>query len=155
MENPNESTGPLKNEPKWTELYTYTTTPYPGVLNSLLLLSTPVVSPAVISPVSIAQRAGGSKIFNLFSTPKYLGPSNKTALLFGGAQALGSWIIYDGDLESGSGFLAAWSALYLIVGGRGSVGALRYGKVWPLVLTSVSAVNAFLYSKRFISGSFK
>lgn len=132
----------------------YSATAYPAALNSLMLLATPQVSPAVESPVSVAQRASTSRLFNALSKPKYLGPSNRTAWLFGAAQGLGAWIIYDGDLESGSGFLAAWSTLYLIVGGRGSVKALRYGKVWPLLVSSVTGVNALMYGKRFIAGGF-
>ncbi|SCU89737.1 LAFA_0E20472g1_1 [Lachancea sp. 'fantastica'] len=127
-------------------------TPHLAAANSLMLLATPVVSPAVASPV--ASKTGTSGIFQLWSRPKFVGPSTKTSLLFGAAQALGSWIIYDGDLESGSGFLGAWSALYLIVGGRGSVKALRYGRVWPLTLSALAATSTALYTKRFVSGGF-
>lgn len=154
MENPSEAKGLLEENPSWNQFYQYTATAYPAALNSLLLLATPTISPATVSPVSIAQRAGSFKLFNALSKPKYLGPSNKTALLFGAAQALGAWIIYDGDLESGSGFLAAWSTLYLIVGGRGSVKALRYGKVWPLLISSFTGANAFMYGRRFITNGF-
>ncbi|SCV00854.1 LAME_0G12442g1_1 [Lachancea meyersii CBS 8951] len=128
------------------------TTPYLAAANSLMLLATPVVSPAVASPVS---STGPSSMMRFLSRPKYVGPSTKTALLFGSAQALGSWIIYDGDLESGSGFLGAWSALYLIVGGRGSVKALRYGRVWPLTLSAMAATSTVLYTKKFVAGGFK
>lgn len=64
-------------------------------------------------------------------------------------------MIYDNDLESGTGFLAAWNTLYLLVGGRGSVKALRYGKVWPLLLTTVSAGSAALYGRRFVASGFQ
>ncbi|SCV05383.1 LANO_0H06282g1_1 [Lachancea nothofagi CBS 11611] len=128
-------------------------TPYLAMANSLMLLATPVVSPAVSSPIGVGQ--SGSSLTRFWSRPKFVGPSTKTALLFGGAQALGSWIIYDGDLESGSGFLGAWSALYLIVGGRGSVKALRYGRVWPLALSTLALANTAFYTKRFVSGGFK
>ncbi|CEP61362.1 Aim19p LALA0_S03e01156g [Lachancea lanzarotensis] len=128
------------------------TTPYLAAANSLMLLATPVISPAVESPVS--SKIGSSSILRLWSRPKFVGPSTKTSLLFGSAQALGSWIIYDGDLESGSGFLGAWSALYLIVGGRGSVKALRYGRVWPLTLSAMAATSTALYTRRFVAGGF-
>ncbi|QLL30404.1 hypothetical protein HG536_0A02210 [Torulaspora globosa] len=143
-----------ERESTWESWYKYTGTPYPAALNSLLLLATPQVSPATPSPVSVVQRASSSRFVNALSRPKYLGPSSRTALLFGAAQALGAWMVYDGDVESGSGFLAAWSALYLIVGGRGSVKALRYGKVWPLLVASVTGANAFMYGRRFIAGGF-
>ncbi|CAR25059.1 Loss of respiratory capacity protein 2 [Lachancea thermotolerans] len=130
-------------------------TPYPALANSLMLLATPVVSPAANAPArQAAQGAGWSRFGSFWSRPKLVGPSTKTALLFGAAQAVGSWIIYDGDLESGSGFLGAWSALYLIVGGRGSISALRYGRVWPLALSAAALSNTLLYARRFISGGF-
>ena len=129
-------------------------TPYPALANSLMLLATPVISPAVSSPISASSSSTKPSFGRFWSRPKFVGPSTKTALLFGAAQAVGSWIIYDGDIESGTGFLGAWSALYMIVGGRGSIKALRYGRVWPLALSAIAASNTFLYSRRFIAGGF-
>lgn len=151
MENPKETTGLLDESPAWHNLYQYTMTAYPAALNSALLLATPAISPALESPQSVAGRTG---LLTALQRPRYLGPSNRTALLFGAAQALGAWMIYDGDLESGSGFLGAWSALYMIVGGRGSVKALRYGRVWPLLVTTLTGANAYLYGRRFITNGF-
>ncbi|SCW01943.1 LAFE_0E10682g1_1 [Lachancea fermentati] len=142
---------PVASQGLLAQLTELSSTPYPALANSALLLATPVVSPAVASPTAVAN---GRSFWTSFSRPKYVGPSSKTALLFGAAQALGGWIIYDGDLESGSGFLAAWSALYLIVGGRGSVKALRYGRVWPLLLSSAAFTNTYFYGRRFIAGGF-
>lgn len=160
MENPTDTKGPLegvdaaKEKSAWKGLYSYTDTPFPAILNSSMLFMTPIISPAVVSPISVAERSVGSRIFNSFTRPKYMGPTTKVALLFGSAQALGAWMIYDGDLESGCGFISAWSSLYLIVGGRGSLKNLRYGKVWPLLLSTVSLGNAMLSGRRFISGGF-
>lgn len=154
MENPQESTGLLEERPAWNDLYRYTATAYPAALNSALLLATPAVSPALEAPQSVASRTGGSRWLGALQRPRFLGPSGRTAVLFGAAQALGAWIIYDGDLESGSGFLAAWSALYMIVGGRGSIKALRYGRVWPLLVSTVTGANAYLYGRRFITNGF-
>ncbi|AET38827.1 Aim19p Ecym_3337 [Eremothecium cymbalariae DBVPG len=128
-------------------------TPALAWLNSFLLFATPVLSPAVETPVSVAARNTGGVLSSLIR-PKFIGPTAKTSVLFGAAQALGGWIIHDGDLESGSGFLAAWSSLYLLVGGRGSVSALRYGRVWPLLLAGTSGVSGLLYGQRFLSGRF-
>lgn len=153
MENPSNSTGHLPKGSFLSRLYSYTTTPAPAIGNAALFLATPVVSPAVQNPANAVERAGRLQWLNKVTRPEYLGPSKRVALLFGGANALGAWIIHDQDLESGSGFLAAWSTLYLVVGGRGSVRAVRYGKVWPLVLTAASGLNALLYSRRFISGA--
>ncbi|AGO11583.1 AaceriADL203Cp [[Ashbya] aceris (nom. inval.)] len=126
----------------------------PGIawLNSAMLLATPVLSPAQPSAAAVAQQAGGW--LARVARPKHIGPTTKTSLLFGAAQALGGWIIHDGDLESGSGFLAAWSALYLVVGGRGSLRALRYGRLWPLVLATTSGLSGLAYGERFLSGRF-
>ncbi|SCU88633.1 LADA_0E11254g1_1 [Lachancea dasiensis] len=133
-------------------LYNLSSTPYPAALNAAMLLATPMISPAALSPIGAGQSHTG--IFRVWSRPKFVGPTTKTALLFGAAQAVGSWIVYDGDVESGSGFLGAWSALYLIVGGRGSIKALRYGRVWPLALSSAALSNTVVYTKRFVSGGF-
>ncbi|CAR25533.1 hypothetical protein ZYGR_0A00970 [Zygosaccharomyces rouxii] len=153
MENPSNSTGHLPKQSFLARLYSHTTTPAPGIANAALLLATPIVSPGIQNPANAVERAGRVQLLNKFTRPQYLGPSKRVALLFGGANALGAWIIHDQDLESGAGFLAAWSTLYLIVGGRGSIKAVRYGKVWPLVLTAASGLNALLYSRRFISGA--
>lgn len=153
MENPSNSTGHLPKQSFLAQVYTYTTTPALGLTNAALLLATPVVSPAIQNPANAVERAGGLQWVNKFTRPEYLGPNKRTALLFGGANALGAWMIHDQDLESGAGFIAAWSTLYLIVGGRGSFRAIRYGKFWPLILTTASGFNALLYTRRFISGA--
>lgn len=133
--------------------YDYSQTPYLAWLNGAMLLTTPVVSPAMQTPASVA--AQNRSIFSAFTKPKFYGPTKTTSLMFGLANAIGGYMIYDGDLESGTGFLAAWNTLYLLVGGRGSVKALRYGKVWPLLLSTVSGSSALLYGRRFISAGFE
>ncbi|AQZ14360.1 AIM19 (YIL087C) [Zygosaccharomyces parabailii] len=153
MENPSNSTGHLQKDSLLSTIYGYTTTPVPGIINAALLLSTPLVSEQMQNPANAIERASRFRAVNVLTRPQYLGPSKKVALLFGGANALGAWMIHDHDLESGAGFLAAWSTLYLVVGGRGSIKALKYGKFWPLVLAVGSGANAMLYTRRFISGS--
>lgn len=153
MENPSNSTGHLQRDSLLSTVYGYTLTPIPGFLNAALLLATPLVSPAMQNPANLVERASRFRVVNALTRPQHLGPSKKVALLFGGANALGAWMIHDHDLESGSGFIAAWSTLYLIVGGRGSIKALKYGKFWPLVLATASGANAALYTRRFISGA--
>lgn len=145
----------IKQQSVGQQLYDSTSTPFPAWAVSSMLLATPIASPAILSPSLVSTTSKGrASIANVFARPKYVGPTTKVALLFGAAQALGGWIVYDGDLESGSGFITAWSTLYLIVGGRGSIKALRYGRVWPLLLTTASLTNAVLYGKRFVSGGF-
>ncbi|SCU90806.1 LAMI_0E03664g1_1 [Lachancea mirantina] len=128
--------------------------PLPALVNSALLFVTPMVSPAVkVDASGGVFRSLGGFTGILGSGTKSIGPSNKTVALFGTAQALGSWMIYDGDVQSGSGFLAAWSALYLIVAGRGSFKALRY-RTWPLALSVAAASNAYLYTREFVTSGF-
>lgn len=133
-------------------LYDLSKYPFLPWINSVMLMSTPKISPAVQTPSSIV--AQQQSIFSAFTRPKYFGPSTKIALLFGVANGLGGYMIYDGDMESGSGFLAAWNALYILVGGRGSIKALKYGKAWPLLLTVTAGTNGVLYTRRFINSGF-
>ncbi|KAH3667779.1 hypothetical protein WICMUC_005311 [Wickerhamomyces mucosus] len=131
------------------QLYEYSQTPLPALLQSSLLLLTPWISS---QPQSlIKQSSSGS----LLTKSKRIGPSTPSALLFGSALGLGSFIIHDGDLDSGSGFITAWSTLYLIVNGRSTFNGLLYGRPWPLVLTTVSGVNAYTYGHQFFFGGNK
>jgi hypothetical protein len=63
--------------------------------------------------------------------------------------ALGGWIMYEGDIESGSGFITAWSSLYLVVNGRQAFNGIRYGRFWPVMLSGVALGEALLHGKRF------
>ncbi|CCF60198.1 hypothetical protein KAFR_0J01310 [Kazachstania africana CBS 2517] len=136
------------------QLYDYSRTPYLSLINSAAILVSPIISP----PVDIAITSNGKSrlLFkNLSSQTRRIGLTGKNALLFGTAQALGSWMIYDDDVESGSGFIMAWSTLYMIVNGKGSLRAItRYGRTWPFVLSCMATGNALLYGRRFISGQF-
>ncbi|EDO17848.1 hypothetical protein Kpol_1043p38 [Vanderwaltozyma polyspora DSM 70294] len=131
------------------------TKPYLSLTNGLMLLSTPWVSPS-FQVTTTVPKENTNLIQKLWSRqPTRIGPSTKISLLFGISQVLGSFMIYDGDLESGSGFIAAWSTTYLISQGRNSLQALKLGKVWPLMLTTSSLCNAYLYGKRYVSCQFK
>lgn len=103
MENPSNSTGHLQRDSLLSTVYGYTTTPVPGIINAALLLSTPLVSEQMQNPANAIERAGRFRAVNVLTRPQYLGPSKKVALLFGGANALGAWMIHDHDLESGAG----------------------------------------------------
>ncbi|CAI4402311.1 ALI_HP2_G0021580.mRNA.1.CDS.1 [Saccharomyces cerevisiae] len=137
-------------------LYALTRTPYPALANAALLTSTPVLSPSFKVPPtqSPALSIPMSRVFSKSSTAR-IGITTKTALFFSTMQAIGAYMIYDNDLENGAGFIATWSALYLIVGGKKSFSALRYGRTWPLVLSSVSLANAVLYGQRFLATGFQ
>ncbi|KAL6678290.1 hypothetical protein ACI3L0_000125 [Candidozyma auris] len=77
-------------------------------------------------------------------------PNRSSCFLFGGASALGGYIIYDGDVPNGAGFSFAWSALYLIVNGRPALKSLIRGHVTPLSLAVLALGNAGLYGKEFV-----
>lgn len=151
------------NESLSAQAYQLTATPYPAVVNGLALLATPMVSPQMSATAGMTSPASSAKgvMKNVLSMPssrnstRTIGPSNKAAMLFGGAQLLGAYIINDGDLENGAGFVTAWSALYMIVSGKGSVKALRYGRVWPLALSTLALGNTVLYGRRFLFSDFK
>lgn len=148
------------NKGSVSQVYDLTATPVPALVNGLALLATPVVSPQIsgnaqmTSPASSAKGVVKNILTSSKNTTKAVGPSAKAAWLFGGAQLLGAYIINDGDLENGAGFVTAWSALYMIVSGKGSISALKYGRVWPLVLSTMAVGNAALYGKRFLTSDF-
>lgn len=128
------------------QLYEYSQTPYPSWIFSSLLLSTPLILKQPVATTIPTNKATG---FFKGSQKIRIGPSPLNALLFSSAFALGGWIIFDGDVESGSGFVTAWSSLYLIVNGRSALAGLKYGKPLPLLLTAIAAENAFIHGKRF------
>ncbi|CCD23384.1 Aim19p NDAI_0B03500 [Naumovozyma dairenensis CBS 421] len=141
----------------WKQAYEYTNTPLPAIINAGLIFATPVLSPQFKTAISTT--TSGAVPFlskgRTSSTNKYIGLSNKNILLFGAAQALGAKMLSDGDIENGSGFVTAWSILFLIVNGKRSLNSLKVTKIWPMVLCVGSLGNSILYGKRFISGGFK
>ncbi|GMM34506.1 Aim19 protein [Saccharomycopsis crataegensis] len=138
----------------YNRLYEYTLTPYPAWLFSSSLFVSPLVAksqivakPGVLSP---------SRLFPSRTNPESLaklvrvGPSNISVVLFGAASALGGYMIYDDDCINGAGFTMTWSTLYLLSNGRNTINAIKYGRVWPVLLTVGAVSNAVLYGKRFI-----
>jgi hypothetical protein len=136
------------------QLYQYSQTPYPAWVFSSLLLSTPFVLKQPLSTIQTGTSGGSFRSLFKGATGR-IGPSPASSLLFGGAFALGGWIIRDGDVESGTGFITAWSTLYLIVNAKSSFKGLRYGKVWPILLSTVAGANAYTHGKRFFFTSAK
>lgn len=115
-----------------------------------LLASASLLYVGLSSPTAIASKVGSSGGSSLFSKSATLTkPTRPTCLLFGAANALGSWIIYDGDVTNGSGFTFAWSTLYLIVNGRPSVRSMLRGRLSPVALSVLALGNAGIYGKQF------
>lgn len=142
-----------------TRLYDLTATPYVSLVHSACILASPIVSPAIKiaeREVAAANTVGGGVTRRLFkSKPATVGLTRANALLFGASELLGSWMIYDNDVEDASGFLMAWSTLFLIVNGKPSITALKHARVWPLCLSSLACVNLGLYGKRYITNAFE
>lgn len=154
-------------------IYQLSATPYPVVLQSGLLLATPYLSPQVpfqilASNNTLAGKAGTTETTGWFSSSlqrglgsfartrgiERVGISSRSALLFGIASLAGSWIIFDGDLESGCGFTAAWSSLYLLTNGKSALKWIKYGKVWPAFVSGLVLGNAAMYGRRYLTGGF-
>lgn len=129
-------------------LYDATKTPYPSLVFSSMLFATPLLTS---QPVAV-QNSASSGLFRSLKV-KHIGPTTVSSVLFGSAMALGSWIMYEGDVESGSGFITAWSSLYLVVNGRQMFNGVRYGRVWPVMLSVTALGEAYLHGKRFFFGS--
>lgn len=168
---PNHNTElPVYNGHPLRYAYQLSATPYPALLQGGMLLVSPYMSP----PTPIQMMASNSKVaqrsatkgwfspkvqdamgpFARTTSVKNVGLTGRSALLFGAASLIGSWMIYDDDLESGSGFTAAWSTLYLVLNGKASMGWIRYGKMWPLLVSGVALGNTAMYGRRFLTGGF-
>ncbi|KAJ8141388.1 hypothetical protein OXX80_011604 [Metschnikowia pulcherrima] len=119
--------------------------PLPPLAASASLLYVGMSSPTAIA--SKIGSSGGSSSFSKSST--LTKPTRATCLLFGAANALGSYIIYDGDVTNGAGFTFAWSTLYLIVNGRPSFRSMLRGRMSPVALSVLALGNAGIYGKQF------
>lgn len=71
-------------------------------------------------------------------------PSKIGALGFGGALALGAWMIYDSDYKNGAGFTSVWSTLYLMTNAKKMRGG--YARMLGLLAT----FNAVAYAVEFV-----
>ncbi|CAB4257051.1 similar to Saccharomyces cerevisiae YIL087C AIM19 Putative protein of unknown function [Maudiozyma barnettii] len=154
----------LKDKSFFTRLNDLTLTPYICLANAACILASPLISPAKkLATSAIPQEShrtmlpsSTTRVRGIFNgRRKHVGLTTRNALLFGIANLAGSWMIYDDDIEDGSGFLMAWSTLFLIVNGRSSLTALKYRMVWPLMLSTMAVTNVGLYGRRFITSSFK
>lgn len=75
-------------------------------------------------------------------------PTTASALLFGGLIGLGGFVVYDHDVEDGTGIIGAWSFLYTLVNGKRS---LYSWKFYPKFLTVFALANTAVYGGRFFS----
>lgn len=104
----------------------------------------------LLAPATIAAKEGSLGGSYLFSRSAALvKPTKKTCLLFSAANALGGWIIFDGDVNNGAGFTFAWSMLYMVVNGRPSIRSFLKGRVSPMALSLLALGNTGIYGKQF------
>lgn len=103
---------------------------------------------SIQKPVDPKLGSGGS--FDFSKSVAFSKPNRISCFLFGGASALGGYIIHDGDVPNGAGFTFAWSTLYLLVNGRPALKSLIRGHVAPLAIAGLALGNAGLYGKEFI-----
>lgn len=120
------------------------TSPLPAWALSASLLYKGATNP---KPVDPKLGSGGSVDFaKSLATAK---PTRPSCFLFGPAAALGGYIIYDGDVSNGAGFLFAWSTLYLLVNGKPAITSLLRGHVVPLSIATLALGNVGIYGKQF------
>lgn len=122
------------------------TSPFPALLlgSSLLykgLLSSP--------PISLPSGTSGSSL-KFGRTAAIAKPTRASCYLFGGANLLGAWLMYDGEPTNGAGFNFAWSTLYLIVNGTAGVKGLFRGRISPVALSALALGNAGIYGRKFL-----
>lgn len=123
--------------------------PYPSLLlGSALMLQGINTVPAAAMAVNTAGQGSGS-LFKFGNKIAKAGPSRLSCFMFGGANLLGSWIMYDGEKSNAAGFNFAWATLYLIVNGRSSVKSVLRGRISPLALSLLATGNAAIYGKKF------
>lgn len=101
------------------------------------------------APQALASKAGSGGSYQFSKSLALAKPTRKSSLLFGAANALGGWIIFDGDVTNGAGFTFAWSCLYLLVNGGPSVKSLLHGRVSPVAISTLALGNAGIYGKQF------
>lgn len=122
-------------------------TPLPAWALSAALLYQGVTSHR---PVDAKLGSGGSSRFSKALASQR--PTRLLCFLFGGALALGGYIVYDGDVENGAGFSGAWATLYLLVNGRAAVKNFFWGRVKPVGYALLALGNAGVYGKQYIWG---
>lgn len=119
----------------------------PFVFGSLLMLR------GLTATRPIDQLAGSSgasaKLARKLAVAK---PTRVSCFTFGITNLIGSYMIYDNDMEDGAGFTFAWSTLYLLVNGGASIKSMVRGRIAPVGLSILALGNAGIYGKKFFWG---
>lgn len=133
----------------------YSVTPYPPLLFSCSLFVTPFLRSSLVLLPQLQAAANNGSVITKFSpfgkTPiRSANPTSLSCLVFGGAVALGSFMIYDNDLVNGSGVVSAWSILFSIVNFKRGLWSMS---LWPKYLIGLGAFNSYMYGRTFVLGS--
>ncbi|CAK9436993.1 uncharacterized protein LODBEIA_P14730 [Lodderomyces beijingensis] len=131
----------------WERLDEISYSPVPsGILSAALLLKA-IKKSAPLPTIPNTGTSGGSYAFQQsLATAK---PTRLSCGFFGGALALGTYMMYDGDPVNASGFNFAWSTLYLLVNGKSAVSSFFKGRLTPISLGALALFNAALYGREF------
>ncbi len=123
------------------KLKLWSSSPLPAVAFSGALAVIPFVRPPV---TYVGSKAAFQR--NIASISPY--PKNISVLLFGSFVGLGSFMIYDHDVENGSGLVSAWSLLYALANGKRSMRTLR---IYPKFLALFALANSAVYGAKFLN----
>ena len=123
------------------------TSPIPSAVLSLALLLKALVKSRPLPAVPNSGTSGSS--YALQQSLSLAKPTRTTCAFFGGALALGTYMMYDGDPLNAAGFNFAWSSLYLIVNGKSAILSFFKARFTPAGLTGLALLNAGIYGKEF------
>lgn len=121
------------------QLYQYSSSPWPAAAFSAALAAVPLIRPTLDQLTTTLKRRP-------IRVNPY--PNNLSVAVFGGFVGLGSFLIYDHDVEDGSGLIFAWSTMYALANGRRSIHTLR---LYPKFLMLFAIGNSAIYGGRFLN----
>ncbi|EGV61231.1 hypothetical protein PSN45_001508 [Yamadazyma tenuis] len=125
---------------------TASTSPVPPFIFSTLLLSRGLTATRPIDKIASGSSGASARLASTLALAK---PTRVSCFLFGFTNLLGSYMIYDNELENGAGFTFAWSTLYLLVNGGASIKSAIRGRVVPLGLSVLALGNVGLYGRQY------
>ncbi|KAI3406068.2 hypothetical protein KGF56_001287 [Candida oxycetoniae] len=131
----------------WSKLDELSLSPIPsGVLSAALLLKALKKS---VGTTEIPYKGTSGSSYALHKSIVAAKPTRISCAFFGGALALGTFMMIDGDPLNASGFNFAWSTLYLFVNGKAAASSFFKGRMTPVALGSLALFDAALYGREF------
>lgn len=120
--------------------------PYPALALGASLLYQGAFAVVPVTTSTSGTLGSSIKFSKALATSK---PTKPACYLFGAANLLGAYMIYDGEPVNGAGFTFAWSTLYLLVNGSAGIKSVVRGRISPLALSVLAAGNVGLYGRKF------